>query len=76
MKSAVVLVSGRGSNLRAIAEAATGIEIRAVVSNRPDAGALDYARSRGLATEVVDHRAFASTNRARASCWGAVALAS
>lgn len=60
MKSAVVLVSGRGSNLRAIAEAATGIEIRAVVSNRPDAGALDYARSRGLATEVVDHRAFAS----------------
>ena len=58
MKSAVVLVSGRGSNLRAIAEARTGIEIRAVVSNRPDAGALEYARGQGLATEVVDHKAF------------------
>ena len=60
MKSAVVLVSGRGSNLRAIAEARTGIEIRAVLSNRPDAAALEYARGQGLATEVVDHKAFAT----------------
>jgi len=60
VKSAVVLVSGRGSNLRAIAEARTGIEIRAVLSNRPDAAALEYARGRGLAAEVVDHKAFAS----------------
>ena len=60
MKSAVVLVSGRGSNLRAIAEARTGIDVRAVLSNRPDAAALDYARGRGIATEVVDHKSFAS----------------
>lgn len=60
MKSAVVLVSGRGSNLRAIAEARTGIDIRAVLSNRPDAAALDYARGRGIATEVVDHKSFAT----------------
>ena len=60
MKSAVVLVSGRGSNLRAIAEARTGIELRAVLSNRPDAVGLDYARGKGIATEVVDHKNFAT----------------
>jgi len=60
VKSAVVLVSGRGSNLRAIAEARTGIELRAVLSNRPDAAALEYARGKGIATEVVDHKAFAT----------------
>jgi phosphoribosylglycinamide formyltransferase-1 len=57
VKSAVVLVSGRGSNLRALVEAGTGIEIRKVVANRPEAAALDYARGAGLATEVLDHKA-------------------
>jgi len=60
VKSAVVLVSGRGSNLRAIVAANTGIEIRAVISNRPDAAALAWSREQGLATKVVDHKAFPS----------------
>lgn len=60
MKPAVVLVSGRGSNLKALVEARTGLEIRRVISNRPGAGALEYASGAGLATEVVDHKAFAT----------------
>ena len=34
--------------------------ITQVISNRPDAAGLDYARSRGIATTVVDHRQYAS----------------
>jgi len=60
VKSAVILVSGRGSNLRAIVEARTGLEVKAVISNRPDAPALPWAAQRGLATRVVDHREFAA----------------
>jgi phosphoribosylglycinamide formyltransferase-1 len=55
--SIVVLISGRGSNMRALAEA--GLPLAAVVSNRPDAQGLVYARSRGVATRVVDHTAYA-----------------
>ena len=51
----VVLLSGRGSNFRAIAEAQLPIEIVAVVSNRPQAAGLDYARERGLAAIALDH---------------------
>ena len=60
MKSAVVLVSGRGSNLRALVEARTGVGIARVISNRPGAGALEFARGAGLATEVLDHTAYAT----------------
>ena len=60
MASAVILVSGRGSNMRAIVEARTGMEVKAVVSNRPDAAALPWAAGRGLATRIVDHREFGS----------------
>jgi len=54
----VVLISGRGSNLRAIAEAAPSIpaQVRAVVSNRADAAGLDFAHGLGIATRVLDHR--------------------
>ena len=54
-KTGVILISGRGSNLRSIVEAETGLEVKAVVSNRPDAGGLEWARGRGLHTQVVDH---------------------
>jgi len=57
-KSAVLLISGRGSNMRALVEARTGVEMRAVISNRPDAQGLEWAKGRGLATAVVDHKAF------------------
>ena len=55
----VVLLSGRGSNFRAIAEAGLPITIAAVVSNRPDAAGLAYARERGIAVCALDHRAHA-----------------
>ena len=58
MKSGVVLVSGRGSNMRSIVEARTGLDVRAVISNRPDAKGLEWARSQSLPTQVVDHKAF------------------
>jgi phosphoribosylglycinamide formyltransferase-1 len=46
--------------MRALVEARTGIQIGAVISNRPDAPGLEYARSQGIATRVVDHKGFAS----------------
>ena len=58
MKSGVILISGRGSNMRSLVEAKTGLDIRAVISNRPDAAGLEWARARGIATRVVDHKAY------------------
>jgi phosphoribosylglycinamide formyltransferase-1 len=60
LKSGVILISGRGSNMRSIVEARTGLEVRAVISNRPDAGGLAWARSQGLATIALDHKAYAT----------------
>jgi len=61
-KRVAVLISGRGSNMAALIEAAKEktypAEIVLVVSNRPDAGGLDVARAAGIATEVVDHTVF------------------
>ncbi len=62
MSSIVILISGRGSNMEAIVRAAQKeawpAKIAAVISNRPDAGGLDFARSHGIQTAVLDHRAF------------------
>ena len=59
----VILISGRGSNMAALIEAARDpaypVEIAAVISNRPDAGGLERARAAGLLAEVVDHKAYA-----------------
>ena len=59
-----ILISGRGSNMRALIEAAQApdypAEIVLVISNEPDAAGLDFARSRGIATAVVNHRDFSS----------------
>jgi phosphoribosylglycinamide formyltransferase-1 len=60
VKSAVILISGRGSNMRSIVEARTGLEVKAVISNRPEAAGLEWARSRGIATQVLDHKGFGS----------------
>lgn len=55
----VILISGRGSNLQAIIDAvARGtltVDIRAVISNRPDAAGLQRATRAGITTAVVDH---------------------
>ena len=56
--SVVVLISGRGSNLRALADA--GLPIAAVLSNRHDAGGVEFARGRRIPTAVVAHTAYPS----------------
>jgi len=60
MKSAVILISGRGSNMQALVEAQPGLEFRAVIANRPEAAGLAWAAGRGLATRTVDHKAHAT----------------
>jgi len=64
MKNIVVLISGRGSNMESIVQACAtegwNARIAAVVSNQPDAAGLAFARARGIATAVVDHRGHAS----------------
>ncbi len=56
--SVVVLISGRGSNLRALVDA--GLPVVAVISNRADAGGVELARSRRIPTTVVAHTAYPS----------------
>lgn len=61
-KRVAVLISGRGSNMAALIEAAKDksypAEIALVLSNRPDAGGLATARVNGIAAEAVDHAPF------------------
>ncbi len=65
-KRIVILISGRGSNMEAIvqrcASEAWPAEVVAVVSNRSDAAGLAFAAAHGVATAVVDHKAFPSRN--------------
>ncbi len=46
--------------MRSIVEADTGLDVRAVISNRPGAKGLEWAAARGIETKVVDHKGFAS----------------
>jgi phosphoribosylglycinamide formyltransferase-1 len=61
-KRAGALISGRGSNLTALLEAAAGpgypAEIALVISNKAGALGLVRARDAGVATAVIDHKAF------------------
>lgn len=67
MKNIVILISGGGSNMVALVEAAQqqdwqarfGARVAAVISNRPGAGGLERARALGVPTAVVDHTTFA-----------------
>lgn len=75
MTSVVILISGRGSNMEAmLREHAAGrlpVTIAAVISNRPDAKGLETAAQAGIATRVVDHKAYAdreSFDTALAAC--------
>jgi phosphoribosylglycinamide formyltransferase-1 len=60
----VILISGRGSNMKSIVEAKNNgqldINIAAVISNRPDAAGLDYAEQQSIETAVIDHKGFDS----------------
>lgn len=59
----VILISGAGTNLQAILDAAANgalpVDIRAVISNRPDAAGLERARRAGVTAEVLDHKQYA-----------------
>ena len=68
MKNIVILISGGGSNMVAIVRAAQqqhwatrlGAQVAAVISNKADAKGLALARAQGIATAVLDHKAFSS----------------
>jgi phosphoribosylglycinamide formyltransferase 1 len=63
-KRVAILISGRGSNMMALVEAARDgdypAEIISVISSRPEAPGLAWARSQGLPGRAFDHKAYAS----------------
>src|SRR5260370_38413798 len=63
-----ILISGRGSNMAALIEAAKSAdfpaEIVAVISNRADAGGLETARASGIATSVIESKPFGKNGAA------------
>ena len=75
MKNLVILISGGGSNMAALVRAAQREDwagryqarMAAVISNKPDAKGLQLAQDLGLATSVVDHKAFSHAADPRAA---------
>jgi phosphoribosylglycinamide formyltransferase 1 len=61
-KRAAILISGRGSNMAALVKAARNpdfpAEIVLVLSNKPEAAGLDFARSEGIPTAIVPSKAY------------------
>ena len=57
MKRVVVLISGRGSNMEALLRARLPATVAAVISSAPGAPGLATARSQGITTVSIDHRA-------------------
>jgi phosphoribosylglycinamide formyltransferase 1 len=59
-----ILISGRGSNMMALVAAARApdypADVVAIVSSRPDAAGLAWARAEGLPATLIDHKAYAS----------------
>jgi phosphoribosylglycinamide formyltransferase 1 len=59
-----ILISGRGSNMMALVEAARApdypAEIMAIICNRPNAPGLLWAKAQGLPARLIDHKAFSS----------------
>lgn len=72
----VVLISGRGSNLQALLDGCRDgelpIELRAVISNRPDALGLERARSAGVPAILIDHTRFIDRDRFDAALQGGI----
>ena len=68
MKNIVILISGAGSNMAAIVQAARqeqwaqrlNVRVAAVISNKADATGLAWAQAQGMATAVLNHQGFAS----------------
>ena len=73
MKNIVILISGSGSNMAAIIRTAEehnwakrlNARVSAVISNKADAEGLAFAKQHGIATAVVDHKAFAGEPQPR-----------
>ena len=73
MKNIVILISGGGSNMAAIIRTAEeqnwakrlNARVSAVISNKADAEGLAFAKQHGIATAVVDHKAFAGEPQPR-----------
>jgi phosphoribosylglycinamide formyltransferase-1 len=63
-KRVAILISGRGSNMMSLVEAARApdypAEIVAVISNRPEAAGLAWAAAQGIAAIAIDHKAYAT----------------
>ena len=59
-----ILISGRGSNMMSLVEASRApgypAEIVTVISNRPDAPGIAWAKAQGIATMIIDHKAYAT----------------
>jgi phosphoribosylglycinamide formyltransferase-1 len=55
-KRVAILISGRGSNMRALVEQAKGYEVALVASNKPEAAGLDWANARRLATWALNSK--------------------
>jgi phosphoribosylglycinamide formyltransferase 1 len=73
MKNIVILISGAGSNMAAIVRTAEAqnwaqrlnARVSTVISNKADAQGLVFAKEHGIATAVVDHKAFANQPQPR-----------
>ncbi|PIT78746.1 phosphoribosylglycinamide formyltransferase [Limnohabitans sp. B9-3] len=73
MKNIVILISGAGSNMAAIVRTAEkqnwtqrlNARVSAIISNKADTEGLVFAKEHGIATVVVDHKAFAGEPQPR-----------
>ncbi len=73
--SVVVLISGRGSNLKALVERARGYSVTCVISNKSDAAGLTWAKERGIDVCVVAREDFSSLAEFKAGVLEAVSAA-
>lgn len=60
MINVVVLLSGRGSNFKALLDANLPVQYTAIISNHPAAGGLEHARAHGIPAIALDHKQFAT----------------
>ncbi|MBP0600790.1 phosphoribosylglycinamide formyltransferase [Herbaspirillum sp. LeCh32-8] len=76
MRSIVILISGRGSNMEAIVRAAQAEQwparISAVISNRADASGLDFAAAHGIPTEVIPNKDYPTRDQFDAALRGKI----
>ena len=74
-----ILISGRGSNMKSLVAAARAAdypaEIVLVISNRPEAAGIAWAREQGLPVTVIDHRQFATRDAFEAALEAALVAA-